>query len=81
MVERGEVPFIREALETLGPEKILYGSDSCLDGPITKVAFWQQRLAEIQASPAAIEQILGENAEALITASGFDPRRIVLSDQ
>lgn len=81
VVERGEASFIREALETLGPEKILYGSDSRLDGPITKVAFWRERLAAIQASPAAIERILGENAEALISASGFDPRRIVLGDQ
>jgi predicted TIM-barrel fold metal-dependent hydrolase len=80
-VERGEAQLIKDALELLGPDKILYGSDSRLDGPVTKVAFWQQRLAETGAGPAAVEKILWANAEELIGASGFDPGRIVLAEQ
>ncbi|HJN17654.1 MAG TPA: amidohydrolase family protein, partial [Armatimonadota bacterium] len=77
-VERGEPWLIKEALEVLGPDKILYGSDSRLDGPVTKVAFWRDRLAEVQAGPVATEKILRQNAEQLIVASGFDPGRIIL---
>ena len=81
VVERGEVALIKEALDVLGPEKILFGSDSRLDGPISKVAFWEARLDEIDAGPAAKESILRQNAEKLIAEHGFDPGRIVLRDQ
>jgi predicted TIM-barrel fold metal-dependent hydrolase len=78
VVERGEASLIKDALARLGPGKILYGSDSRLDGPVTKVAFWQKRLAEIGADPVTAEEFLGATAERLIGESGFDPRRIVL---
>lgn len=77
-VERGEPGLMREALEVLGPDKILYGSDSRLDGPVTKVAFWRERLAQIGAGPVATEKILVQNAEKLIAESGFDPGHIIL---
>jgi predicted TIM-barrel fold metal-dependent hydrolase len=81
VVERGEVELIKGALDVLGPDKILYGSDSRLDGPVTKVAFWESRLDEIQAGPAAKEKILQANAEKLIAGSGFSPGGIVLREQ
>ncbi len=81
VVERGEVGLIKDALDVLGPEKILFGSDSRLDAPVAKVAFWEARLDEIQAGPVAREKILRANAAKLIAESGFDPGHIVLQEQ
>ena len=78
VVERGPVELIRDALEVLGPDKILFGSDTRLEGPVRKVELWQKRLDEIGAGSIAKAKFLRANAERLIDASGFDPKRIVL---
>ncbi|MDP6778837.1 MAG: amidohydrolase family protein [Candidatus Latescibacteria bacterium] len=80
-VEREEPELIKNALDVLGPDKVLFGSDSRLDTPVAKVAFWEARLNEIQAGPVAKEKFLRGNAAKLIADSGFDPSRIVLQDQ
>ena len=78
IAERGGIEYVKEALEVLGPEKILFGSDSRLDGPITKVAFWESRLDALDVGSAAKERVLSRNAEKLIAESGFSHERIVL---
>lgn len=80
VVERGSDELLKDALAVLGPEKILFGSDTRLDGPVTKVAMWESRLDALGVEPSARERILSRNAEKLIAESGFCHKNIVLDE-
>jgi predicted TIM-barrel fold metal-dependent hydrolase len=67
LLETSAMPYpakIREAVERLGPDRVLYASDGPACSPRLEVQ--KVRLAELE--PSAERQVLGENARQLLEA-------------
>ena len=67
VLETSAMPYpdrVREAVNVLGPEDVIYGSDGPVCSPRIEVE--KVRIAEL--APEAERLVLGENARALIEA-------------
>lgn len=67
ILETSAMPYptkIREAVEAVGPQRVIYGSDGPVCSPRIEVE--KVKLAELE--PDAERRVLGENARALIQA-------------
>lgn len=74
---RDEPDKMKEVLDRVPAEKILFGSDSRGDMPIKKALHWKYYFETRRRAEAGVgEKVLGLNAERILTESGYDPNNI-----
>jgi aminocarboxymuconate-semialdehyde decarboxylase len=61
-----DTPAIELALKTMGPERIVFGSDFPYNPPEVGIRFAKRRLAALDVPPAVKERIATENARVLL---------------
>lgn len=74
---RDEPDKMKDVLQLVPADKLLFGSDSRGDTPIKKALFWKYYFeTRLWADEATKDKILGLNAERILAESGYDPGRI-----
>ena len=61
-----DTPAIECALKTVGPERVIFGSDFPYNPPTVGIRYAKQRLAALDAPPAVKQRIARENAKVLL---------------
>jgi aminocarboxymuconate-semialdehyde decarboxylase len=61
-----DTPAIECALKTVGPERVVFGSDFPYNPPTVGIRFAKERLAALDAPPAVKDRIARENAQVLL---------------